>query len=62
MELSFLRCLNGIQGCACIVILKVGRIINFPGRAEFTLAFGDFNVEMTVPADHVAFEAEMSKL
>jgi len=25
----------------------------FSGRAEFALAFGDFNVEMTVPADHV---------
>ena len=27
----------------------------FIGRGEFTLEFGDYEVEMTVPADHISF-------
>jgi hypothetical protein len=31
----------------------LAKIINLPGAVEFALTFGNFNVQMTVPADHV---------
>lgn len=35
------------------MMLKDGRIINFRGNGEFALPFGNYEVNITVPADHI---------
>lgn len=44
--------LNGTQECVFIAIIRVGTTSSLL-EGEFSLIFGNFDVKMTVPADHV---------